>query len=123
MCTRRLSLSDLSTLPLRLQCDGTCHKEERNRRLAEALGIEACKKHLPDIPSQAPAYSDYVLEYGRKQKKFVEEVEQSLKNLVLAVQEVGGWWVGCCWWINGWLSLWVTLWVEKISMLVVWLSG
>ncbi|MFT7809476.1 transcriptional repressor NF-X1-like, partial [Arapaima gigas] len=64
----------------RLQCDKDCAALERNRRLAEALQIDEGAD--PFHVRSSSKYSDSLKEDARKDLKFVNEVEEEMKNLI-----------------------------------------
>uniref|UniRef100_A0A2D4LF16 Transcriptional repressor NF-X1 n=2 Tax=Micrurus spixii TaxID=129469 RepID=A0A2D4LF16_9SAUR len=70
----------------RLQCDEECLALERNRRFAEALHIDDNSDPF-NVRVTAPKYSDVLKEDGRKDLKFVSEVEKEMKALIEAVNK------------------------------------
>ncbi|MEQ2313380.1 Transcriptional repressor NF-X1 [Ameca splendens] len=64
----------------RLECDQECATLERNRRLAEALQIDLSSD--PFNARSTSIYSDGLKEDGRKDLKFLSEVEEEIKSLV-----------------------------------------
>ncbi|XP_063154814.1 transcriptional repressor NF-X1 [Candoia aspera] len=70
----------------RLQCDEECLALERNRRFAEALHIDDSSDPF-NVRVSAPKYSDTLKEDGRKDLKFVSEVEKEMKALIEAVNK------------------------------------
>ncbi|XP_026556817.1 transcriptional repressor NF-X1 isoform X1 [Pseudonaja textilis] len=70
----------------RLQCDEECLALERNRRFAEALHIDDNSDPF-NVRVSAPKYSDVLKEDGRKDIKFVSEVEKEMKALIEAVNK------------------------------------
>uniref|UniRef100_A0A8D0CEZ9 Transcriptional repressor NF-X1 n=1 Tax=Salvator merianae TaxID=96440 RepID=A0A8D0CEZ9_SALMN len=70
----------------RLQCDEECLALERNRRFAEALHIDDSSDPF-NVRSSAPKYSDILKEDGRKDLKFVSEIEKEMKSLIEAVNK------------------------------------
>ncbi|KAG8133164.1 hypothetical protein E2320_010987 [Naja naja] len=74
------------TKQTRLQCDEECLALERNRRFAEALHIDDNSDPF-NVRVSAPKYSDVLKEDGRKDLKFVSEVEKEMKALIEAVNK------------------------------------
>ncbi|XP_023806082.1 transcriptional repressor NF-X1 isoform X2 [Oryzias latipes] len=64
----------------RLDCDEECATLERNRRLAEALQIDATSD--PFNTRSTSVYSSSLKEDARKDLKFVTEVEEEMRSLV-----------------------------------------
>ncbi|KAM3593288.1 uncharacterized protein V6R79_009562 [Siganus canaliculatus] len=69
----------------RLECDEECATLERNRRLAEALQIDASSD--PFNSRSTSVYSDSLKDEARKDLKFVSKVEEEIKNLVELVSK------------------------------------
>ncbi|XP_029002432.1 transcriptional repressor NF-X1 [Betta splendens] len=69
----------------RLECDQECAVLERNRRLAEALQIDASSD--PFNVRSTSSYSDSLKDDARKDLKFVSEVEEEIRNLVELVSK------------------------------------
>lgn len=65
-----------------IACDSECEKIKRNRRLAEALGIDQ-QQHI----TQPANYPQSVLDYYQKNAKFCREIELVLTDLVNSVHQ------------------------------------
>ncbi|CAB4032503.1 transcriptional repressor NF-X1-like, partial [Paramuricea clavata] len=75
-------LMNLDERKSQLDCDDECARQQRNRALAEALGISR-----PDTP-EVVQYPHFVEEHGRANMKFVYFVEDALDYLVKNVAKV-----------------------------------
>ncbi|XP_067342635.1 transcriptional repressor NF-X1 isoform X2 [Channa argus] len=69
----------------RLECDEECATLERNKRLAEALQIDASSD--PFSVRSTSVFSNSLKEDARKDLKFVTEVEEEIRNLVELVNK------------------------------------
>ncbi len=69
----------------KLECNEECAQLERNRRLALALQIEN-----PDTAQKlaAPRYSDFLVEFARKDVAFASNVHNKLTELVKLAKAV-----------------------------------
>ena len=68
-----------------LECNEECSQLERNRRLALALQIEN-----PDQAQKlsAPKYSDFMMEFAKKDLAFASKIHNKLSELVKLAKEV-----------------------------------
>ena len=68
-----------------LECSEECSQLERNRRLALALQIEN-----PDQAQKlsAPKYSDFMMEFAKKDLAFASKIHNKLSELVKLAKEV-----------------------------------
>ena len=69
----------------KLECNEECSQLERNRRLALALQIEN-----PDQAQKlsAPKYSDFMMEFAKKDLAFASKIHNKLSELVKLAKEV-----------------------------------
>ena len=69
----------------KLECNGECAQLDRNRRLALALQIEN-----PDQAQKlsAPKYSDFMVEFAKKDLGFASNIHNKLAELVTLAKEV-----------------------------------
>ena len=69
----------------KLECNEECSQLERNRRLALALQIEN-----PDQAQKlsAPKYSDFMMEFAKKDLAFASKIYNKLSELVKLAKEV-----------------------------------
>ena len=69
----------------KLECNEECSQLDRNRRLALALQIEN-----PDQAQKlaAPKYSDFMVEFAKKDLAFASKIHNKLSELVKLAKEV-----------------------------------
>ncbi|GFN83518.1 transcriptional repressor nf-x1 [Plakobranchus ocellatus] len=70
----------------RLDCDTNCAIIERNKRLALALEIKN-----PDMEAKLgnPTFSEFLVEFAKKNPRFATTVEKNLSDLVQSVKQTG----------------------------------
>ncbi|RUS75090.1 hypothetical protein EGW08_017144 [Elysia chlorotica] len=76
--------TQMKKLNRRLECDTNCAIIERNKRLALALEIKN-----PDMSAKlgTPTFSEFLVDFAKKNPKFVSTVEKSFSDLVQKVKQ------------------------------------
>lgn len=69
-----------------MECDKECAKQERNRKLAEALQLEGGDVTTTSIGT--PNYSEFLTKFAKKNPQFIESVHKQLTDLVIKAKQV-----------------------------------